>query len=250
MSWASHRRTSRIEDEAYCLLGLFGVNMPLLFGEGVGAFRRLQEEILARGEDQSLFAWSRFCIEEFTVDASHSILAPAPRAFQGCNDIRKGFATQRILFEVTSRGMLVLIHRSLDQDTVDRLLHFASVFSESQTGWSSFQLGLMIPLSCFRVVSDLESGEKQADDLFLQLVLDRGLWRRVGISQHRNGFPLARYAGMHSAVYSNDYIRLYIRHEPASRTTWGELSERAESSLTFQPLHNLRLRDIYFRDSL
>ncbi|KAK1997039.1 HET-domain-containing protein [Colletotrichum falcatum] len=38
MSWASARITTRLEDQAYCLLGLFGVNMPLLYGEGHKAF--------------------------------------------------------------------------------------------------------------------------------------------------------------------------------------------------------------------
>jgi hypothetical protein len=58
MSWASRRRTSRIEDEAYCLLGLFGVHMPLLYGEGKKAFRRLQEEILKENPaDHTIFAW-------------------------------------------------------------------------------------------------------------------------------------------------------------------------------------------------
>jgi hypothetical protein len=42
MSWASERETTRTEDMAYCLLGLFGVNMPLLYGEGNKAFLRLQ----------------------------------------------------------------------------------------------------------------------------------------------------------------------------------------------------------------
>lgn len=46
MSWAAHRVTTRLEDETYCLLGLFQVNMPLLYGEGSRAFQRLQEEIL------------------------------------------------------------------------------------------------------------------------------------------------------------------------------------------------------------
>lgn len=58
MSWASRRETTRIEDEAYSLLGLFGVNMPLLYGEGRQAFRRLQEEILRVEEDYTLFVWS------------------------------------------------------------------------------------------------------------------------------------------------------------------------------------------------
>jgi hypothetical protein len=58
MSWASRRETTRLEDIAYCLMGLFGVNMPLLYGEGEKAFIRLQEEILKRSNDHSLFAWT------------------------------------------------------------------------------------------------------------------------------------------------------------------------------------------------
>jgi hypothetical protein len=57
MSWASRRQTTRIEDQSYCLLGLFGVNMPLLYGEGQKAFLRLQEEILKIEEDYTLFTW-------------------------------------------------------------------------------------------------------------------------------------------------------------------------------------------------
>jgi len=57
MSWASKRVTTRIEDLAYCLIGIFGVNLPLLYGEGERAFIRLQEEIMKSSDDQSLFAW-------------------------------------------------------------------------------------------------------------------------------------------------------------------------------------------------
>ena len=58
MSWAAKRTTKRIEDMAYSLLGICGVNMPLLYGEGTRAFQRLQEEILKTTEDYSLFAWN------------------------------------------------------------------------------------------------------------------------------------------------------------------------------------------------
>ena len=57
MSWAAKRVTTRIEDIAYCLLGISGVNLPLLYGEGERAFIRLQEEIMRSSDDQSLFAW-------------------------------------------------------------------------------------------------------------------------------------------------------------------------------------------------
>jgi hypothetical protein len=57
MSWVSKRRTTRIEDMAYCMLGLLGVHMPLLYGEGHQAFTRLQEEIIKVSIDHTIFAW-------------------------------------------------------------------------------------------------------------------------------------------------------------------------------------------------
>ncbi|KAI0676094.1 hypothetical protein C8Q78DRAFT_1075031 [Trametes maxima] len=57
MSWATSRRTTRVEDEAYCLMGLFGVRLPALYGEEQQVFVRLQEEIMKHIPGQSLFAW-------------------------------------------------------------------------------------------------------------------------------------------------------------------------------------------------
>ncbi|KAJ4377743.1 hypothetical protein N0V83_000573 [Neocucurbitaria cava] len=57
LSWAALRVTTRIEDSAYCLLGLLDLNMPLLYGEGEKAFRRLQDQIIQSSADLSIFAW-------------------------------------------------------------------------------------------------------------------------------------------------------------------------------------------------
>ena len=57
MPWAARRKTTRIEDEAYCLLGIFGVNMPTIYGEGQNVFYRLQEEIVKLYTDNILLAW-------------------------------------------------------------------------------------------------------------------------------------------------------------------------------------------------
>lgn len=57
MSWASNRRTTKVEDRAYSLLGLFGVNMTTIYGEGKQAFRRLQHEIIRQSTDHTIFAW-------------------------------------------------------------------------------------------------------------------------------------------------------------------------------------------------
>ena len=65
LSWAAARKTTRVEDRAYSLLGVFSINMPILYGEGDLAFRRLQEEILRRIPDQSLFAWEEVCRTPF-----------------------------------------------------------------------------------------------------------------------------------------------------------------------------------------
>lgn len=74
MSWAAERRTTRVEDIAYCLIGLFGVNMPLLYGEGERAFLRLQEEIIKISDDQSIFVWE-------TDEQRQSALAEKPADF-------------------------------------------------------------------------------------------------------------------------------------------------------------------------
>ncbi|PMD32052.1 HET-domain-containing protein [Hyaloscypha variabilis F] len=58
LSWAASRQTTRIEDAAYCLLGIFQVHMPLLYGESDRALIRLQEEILKTTEDYTLLARS------------------------------------------------------------------------------------------------------------------------------------------------------------------------------------------------
>ncbi|KAL8648708.1 MAG: hypothetical protein Q9210_004823, partial [Variospora velana] len=46
ISWQEHRETKLKEDEAYSLLGICGVYMPLIYGEGKSnAFKRLRREI-------------------------------------------------------------------------------------------------------------------------------------------------------------------------------------------------------------
>ncbi|KAL1949843.1 hypothetical protein VTO73DRAFT_8724 [Trametes versicolor] len=57
MLWAANRRTSRIEDRAYALLGIFDVSMSTIYGEGSYAFRRLQVKIMKRNAEHTLFAW-------------------------------------------------------------------------------------------------------------------------------------------------------------------------------------------------
>ncbi|RMZ81455.1 hypothetical protein DV738_g2179, partial [Chaetothyriales sp. CBS 135597] len=80
MSWVARRQTTRVEDMAYCLLGLFDVHMPLIYGEGRKAFMRLQLEILKKSDDDSIYAWKA------PLDKS-GLLATWPTAFADSGNI-------------------------------------------------------------------------------------------------------------------------------------------------------------------
>ena len=83
MAWAACRQTTRLEDQAYSLLGLFDINMPLLYGEGQKAFRRLQEKIIRHTDDQSILAWERFG----RLSRDDALFAPSPAAFSGFSSV-------------------------------------------------------------------------------------------------------------------------------------------------------------------
>ncbi|KAH8632860.1 hypothetical protein IG631_11494 [Alternaria alternata] len=84
MRWASKRTTTREEDIAYCLMGLFDVNMPLLYGEGSKAFFRLQKAILEMRSDHTIFAFRSY-LSNVTGLNSPRFLAPDPTVF--CDDV-------------------------------------------------------------------------------------------------------------------------------------------------------------------
>lgn len=116
-SWASNRRTTRDEDIAYCLLGIVGVNMPLLYGEGRRAFRRLQVELLKQTRDHTVFAWSgRWWISISVRDTTGEkyFLAPSPMYFSTFNleDVRPTFRqplAQASIQEMTALGVHIML---------------------------------------------------------------------------------------------------------------------------------------------
>ncbi|KAL8668899.1 MAG: hypothetical protein Q9168_006485 [Polycauliona sp. 1 TL-2023] len=111
MSWVSYRETTRLEDQAYCLMGLFGVNMPLLYGEGHNAFLRLQHEIAKTSDDESLFAWhgnKRYRGES-------DIFADHPACFMDCGRLVPvpsfvGSENERAPYTVTNKGLAIAGH--------------------------------------------------------------------------------------------------------------------------------------------
>ena len=126
MSWASKRETSRTEDMAYCLPGLFGINMPLLYGEGEKAFLRLQLEIIKQSDDDSVFAWT-------SSELTPGVLAPRPRSFRYSGDIhslvfRSG---HRLPYAMTNKGLQFHVPRlSKDQQAILLQPHCSRFISE------------------------------------------------------------------------------------------------------------------------
>ena len=115
LSWTARRETTRKEDEAYCLLGILDLHMPLLYGEGARAFSRLQEELIKVSTDQSLFAWDA---PSDVVASRELLLAPSPKCFQNCGNIRRrrGIATESA-FRINNKGLeitLPTMRRRLD----------------------------------------------------------------------------------------------------------------------------------------
>lgn len=108
MSWAATRTTCRAEDVAYCLLGLFDINMPLLYGEGgEKAFVRLQEEILKHSVDRTIFAWEDSSAQQNTFQG---LLAKSPACFGGRDRVRRYHAFSNITeydssVVITNRGI-------------------------------------------------------------------------------------------------------------------------------------------------
>lgn len=115
MAWASGRKTTRVEDQAYCLLGIFGVTMALVYGEGEQAFLRLQEEIMKHSDDQSIFAWQLPITDiqaapdgtSTDIEAEKGgILARRPLWFAGSGQVAKAWSNRESSpFSITNKGL-------------------------------------------------------------------------------------------------------------------------------------------------
>lgn len=113
MSWASRRETTRPEDIAYCLLGLFDVNMPLLYGEGSKkAFYRLQEEIMKHSMDQSIFAWKT---DRTDLNKQVGVLAQSPADFASSANVIFFWADSEP-FEMTNKGLRATLPAIVHED--------------------------------------------------------------------------------------------------------------------------------------
>ncbi|KAF9060470.1 hypothetical protein BDP27DRAFT_1493242, partial [Rhodocollybia butyracea] len=104
MSWAAGRETTCVEDRAYSLMGIFGIYMPPIYGEGEHAFIRLQEEILKVSNDHTIFAWKT------KLPSIGGILATSPDVFEesgGYMHLSLWSNPKQRPFSMTNMGLLV-----------------------------------------------------------------------------------------------------------------------------------------------
>src|SRR3569833_1359671 len=190
MAWASSRRTTRPEDMAYCLFGIFDVQLPILYGEGATkAFVRLQEAIISRNDDQSLLAWGYQrapCIRVST------IFAESPELFAACGTVIPDGVEggSMVPFQMTNKGLQI----TLDIARVDAALVFALLnVKDNQFPKSR----LAIPLIPMRSGETCKDGDAflrvrgQAAVRFSRRYITDIQWRRLSIFIARNPVVLS-----------------------------------------------------------
>lgn len=169
MGWMAGWTTTRVEDIAYSLLGIFDVSITPRYGEGHKAFSRLQETLLGSSNsfDELLFAWkvpgggqlkcfkTRTSIPVFS-DTKWGLLAPSPDCFQRSGDIVivHDKVKQRLQagFQRTHQGIAIT-------------LPYPEVRS-TMTG--SYKWAISFPLNCWRI----ENGQRAT--IVLDLTRDSG----------------------------------------------------------------------------
>lgn len=132
MSWAAKRATKRQEDMAYCLLGIFGVSIPMIYGEGDKAFRRLQEQIIKDIGDDSILAWDLDAggasAENCSPSLFGSALAPHPSHFANSGRIVPTGPPAHGSFDMHGGSLRLSLHLRTRWD--DRILGLLNCGSE------------------------------------------------------------------------------------------------------------------------
>lgn len=189
MSWAARRETTREEDIAYCLIVLFGVNMPMLYGEGSRAFIRLQEEIMKGSDDKTLFAWKGDIRRAINLCG---LLAESPWDFRDSGSI--------VPFEIYSAGAQLSSMKQSPYSVTNRGLNIG------------FHMDVLNDEDVPSFVALLECA-KEEDAYYLAIVL-------VPTGESPQHFARAR---SHEFVVLNDYFigkdtwrDIYVRQSPGN----------------------------------
>lgn len=221
MKWASKRLTTRPEDMAYCLMGLFGVNMPLLYGEGrVRAFIRLQEQILKTTDDQSIFAWQLHSHEE--EQSMYGLLATSPSYFE---DIRSIYhmptgvqSTSSVPWSMTNKGLNVQLYIRPELDTTEE--RYLAI------------------LDCFQDLGEYDENMDNEFQTYSPAIYLRRLWgdqyARIRAHVCKSVGELARHGGVQESFF--------VKQKPDSTLPSVMINNHARLE---QTMHSWRFEEVF-----
>ncbi|KKP04276.1 heterokaryon incompatibility protein [Trichoderma harzianum] len=207
LSWAANRETTREEDLAYCLFGLFDVNMPLIYGEGGKAFLRLQEHILQQSDDHTIFAWQA-ATASTDRDMGYGLFAQSPRDF---HNFAKG-SWRRGLPEYNTPSEFERLFRvwgsNVPQDPItvsNKGIRITSLVKDIRHPWASGDLVILLLNRC-----------------------NIGFSTTVGIYLKRLG------SGQYARVRANELARVYSESNTTLTSIYGIKSTSDIAGLYFE----------------
>lgn len=202
MSWASRRSTTKTEDIAYCLLGIFGVSTPPIYGEKERAFARVQHEIIKSSDDESIFAWT-------SRSSCSGILAKSPAAFKQAGNILniRLQPVERLPYFINNKGLHIRsASDTYAEDDVDRS-------TLQPMGYASHNL----QLGCLRGSTEaLTAEESELEQLWekgaLTVTLKRygPIWQRVNCHLLGEAKDVSRRRRRNGSYRGRGVQRLYL----------------------------------------
>ncbi|KAI0708165.1 heterokaryon incompatibility protein-domain-containing protein [Cerioporus squamosus] len=230
MSWFQRRQTTRREDEAYCLLGLFDIQMPPLYGEGRNAFRRLQEEIMKQWADTTLFAWEAATGCTDASSLNQCLFSASPRYFSGSTDF------EGLVYAPPRRTQMPADVNYDDSALETRVRDVHNMtFAVTPTGIQAY-----IPIFTWRgeVLGDLFWSSKQGRSVFLHLEHDpdsqssSSPYRSFRVGEPRLRIIIGSEYDGTSPPDPPSWQEVLIRHRPSLHRAPGQLPDFATSRFT------------------
>jgi hypothetical protein len=238
MFWASHRMSSMPEDQTYALLGLFGIQMPLSYGEGENAFQRLQHEIFRSTEDTSLLAWkdewSSFETERRWLEYRDlslrgkwnrlkGILAVSPTDFEHCGSRFPALAVDGSPLSAVPRLLLPgrIIREPVADDSEDSDLESmwdtTSVASTASSVASSRNPATKPEASGLKLAIHMLTDNPDIRALILSALQEKGIdIERLRRNLYRTIFHLARDLRREASTQDERDATAFVRHSANS----------------------------------
>lgn len=229
MSWAASRKTTRPEDIAYSLLGIFDIHMPLLYGEGLRAFLRLQLAIMDRSDDDSILAWNIKPLYDSTLNPCTGVLARSPDDFSGSVDVAR---TALLLFSGS---------RHLSQPTQKAIEFRSRVMPIGLRRYMATAMGVNCRVQFVTLACQMKANGRRSH-LTMALIRDvtNGTYYRTGLHLHgMNRFVdlLCYFVSRETLVHlapnqiSSEFIANELENDVIASVHTGHVTGRAIMSL-------------------